>query len=232
MPALASEWLEPKLQWQALFGGSRSDAALALPTLWRGAFESRGLSVAIWTVVFAVLGVVLGFVLHHHLPARSCGNCGATVCRRCATRRKDQVLCVECAGLAQNATTPEFGRLLLFKRRRETRRLQGRIRAGIALVVPGYGALAHDRVVTGWALLAGAALLALLALWGAAPYPYDPRVLPGTARPLAGVALGALVLIHVMSIAVFWSLHTRAQEQEAEREVVPARGATRLKRAA
>jgi tetratricopeptide (TPR) repeat protein len=233
IPALASEWLEPKIQWQALFAGTRSgDAALALPSLWRGAFESRGLSVAIWTVVFALLGVVLGFVLHHHLPARICGNCSATVCRRCATRRKDQVLCVECAGLAQNAATPEFGRLLLFKRRRETRLVQGRIRAAIAVFVPGYGALAFDRVLTGWAIAVGAALTALLGFWGVAPYPYDPRVLPGTARPLAGIAFGALVLCYAASIAVFWSLHVRAREQEAERESVPARGATRLKRAA
>jgi tetratricopeptide (TPR) repeat protein len=231
--ALAAEWLEPNVQWQALFGGAPSeDSVPALPPLWRGGFEARGVGVAIWAVLFAVLGTALGLVLHHHLPARTCGNCGSTVCRRCATRRKDQVLCDECAGLVANAATPEFGRLLLFKRRRETLRAQGHARTAIALVVPGYGALAYDHVVTGWVLAGCASLLALLALWGVAPYPYDPRVLPGNARPLAGLAIGGLVLCALLSITVFWTLHARAQEQEAERESAPARGATRLKRAA
>jgi tetratricopeptide (TPR) repeat protein len=232
IPALASEWLEPKVQWQALFAGGSATTALALPPLWRNGIESRGLPIAIWAGVFAALGIALGLLLHHHLPARSCGNCGSTVCRRCATRRKDQILCVECASLAQNATTPEFGRLLLFKRRRETRRRQSHIRTAIAALIPGYGALAFDRVVTGWLIAAFAVLATLLGVWGAAPYPYDPRVLPGNVRPLAGVAFAALGLCYVVSLFVFWSLHTRAQEQEAERESVPARGATRLKRAA
>jgi hypothetical protein len=51
-----------------------------------------------------------------------------------------------------DATTPEFGRLLLFKRRRETRRRQGHVRTAIAVVLPGYGVMAFDRLMLGWLL--------------------------------------------------------------------------------
>src|SRR5439155_25188285 len=117
-----------------------------------------------------------GFVLHHHLPARACGNCAAVVCRRCATRRRDQALCHPCAALVTTATTPEFGRLLLLKRRREIRRRQGRARTALAILVPGYGAFAFDRMLVAWAFFVGVVLTMLTGPWAAEPFPYVPRM--------------------------------------------------------
>ncbi len=232
-PALAEEWLEPSVQWPALFAPATAAAVVpSPPPAWRPWVESRGLPVALWALAFAALGLGLGFMLHHHLPARTCGNCSATVCRRCATRRRDQVLCVECAGLVANASTPEFGRLLLFKRRRETRKRRGQIRLAISTLVPGYGALAFDRVVLGWTLTTAAVLFAFLALGGLTPFPYDPRVQTGAGPAGATAALVGLVVAHAISILVAVNGQARERESDAGVESTSARPAARLKRAA
>src|SRR4029077_15738040 len=101
-------------------------------------------------------------------------------------RRRDQVLCEDCAGLLSTATTPEFGRLLLFKRRRETRRRQGHVRTAIAVVLPGYGVMAFDKLMLGWTLTLATALSARVLLARDAPFPYDPRTGANGPRPLAG----------------------------------------------
>jgi hypothetical protein len=206
--------------------------APVVPPAWQPWFESRGTPVAVWTLLFAVLGLALGLVLHHHLPARICGNCAATVCRRCATRRRDQVLCEECAGLVATATTPEFGRLLLFKRRRETRRRQGHVRTAIAIVVPGYGVISFDRFVLGWALAFGSAIGALVLLAGHAPFPYDPRVIANGPRPLAGIAIALFAATYFVSLFSYLSLHGHAREEDAGIDTSSGRGRERLKRAA
>ncbi|MGH7727160.1 MAG: tetratricopeptide repeat protein [Candidatus Eiseniibacteriota bacterium] len=231
--ALAEEWLEPPGQWQALFAAAPlSSGRGAAPPLWRPWFESRGVPVAVWAGLFTVLGLAIGFMLHHQLPARVCGNCGAAVCRRCATRRRDQVLCVECATLVANATTPEFGRLLLFKRRRETRRAQGRIRSLIAAVVPGYGAVAYEKVLTGWILGVFASLCLLLLVAGSAPFPYDPRLPLGSPRPLGGFALFGFLVVYAISVLHYLSVHGRANEEEAGLEATGTRKGPRLQQAA
>ena len=230
-PALAEEWLEPSVQWPAVFeGGTRAGAAP--PPAWRPWFESRGMPVAVWTLLFAALGLVLGLLLHHQLPARICGNCAATVCRRCATRRRDQVLCVECSELLAHATTPEFGRLLLFKRRRETKKRQGMIRLAIAAIVPGYGAVAFERVVLGWTLATAATLCAVLLLGDTSPFPYDPRVLAEAPRPWTGAALAGLVAVYVVSFLGTLSWQGKASESEAGLETSSGKPVARLKRAA
>jgi hypothetical protein len=165
-------------------------------------------------------------VLHHHLPARICGNCSATVCRRCATRRRDQVLCEDCAGLVATATTPEFGRLLLFKRRRETRRRQGHVRTAIAVVVPGYGVMAFDRLMLGWTLAFATALSALVLLAGHAPFRYDPRFRVDGPRRVAGIAIGRC------SASDYLSLHGQAREEDAAIDTSSGRTRERVKRAA
>jgi tetratricopeptide (TPR) repeat protein len=232
-PALAEEWIEPRTQWQALFDGTDHAADHAVvPPAWQPWFESRGTPVAIWALIFVALGLALGLVLHHHLPARVCGNCASTVCRRCATRRKDQVLCEECASLLTTATTPEFGRLLLFKRRRETRRRQGHIRTAIAVLVPGYGVMAFDRLLLGWFLAVSAVASALVLLAGHAPFPYDPRVIANGPHPLAGIAVVAFALTYCLSLLAYLSLHGHAREEDAGIDTSSGRARERLKRAA
>ena len=231
LPALAEEWLEPSVQWAPVFDTETSLAG-GPPPAWRPWFESRGLPVAVWTLIFTALGLGLGFLLHHHLPARICGNCGATVCRRCATRRRDQVLCVECSSLVATATTPEFGRLLLFKRRRETRKRQGMVRLALAALLPGYGAIAFERVVLGWTLALFAALCAILAFGATTPFPYDPRVLADAPRPWAGVAMMGLAAVYFISLFGTLAWQGRASESEVELETTSGRPVARLKRAA
>jgi len=232
-PALAEEWIEPSIQWQALFGasGSRGGSAI-VPPGWQPWFESRGTPVAVWTLLFAALGLALGLVLHHQLPARVCGNCAATVCRRCATRRRDQVLCEECAALLTTATTPEFGRLLLFKRRREARRRHGQVRTAIALLIPGYGVLAFDRLLLGWFLAGSAGLCALLLVVGHAPFPYDPRIFTGAPRPFAGIAVIGFALTYILSLFAYLSQQGRVNEEDAGVDTSSGRAHERLKRAA
>ncbi len=232
-PALAEEWIEPRTQWQAVFGANTNHGGAAVvPPAWQPWFESRGMPVAVWTLLFVALGIALGLVLHHYLPARICGNCAATVCRRCATRRRDQVLCEDCAVLVTTATTPEFGRLLLFKRRRETRRRQGQVRTAIAILVPGYGVLAFDRLWFGWILSGVTALTALLLLSGHAPFPYDPRVYAGGPRPLAGIALAGFAVTYFVSLFAYLSLHGHAREEDASVDTSSGKARERLKRAA
>ncbi|MEO6463379.1 MAG: tetratricopeptide repeat protein [Candidatus Eisenbacteria bacterium] len=230
-PALAEEWLEPAVQWPAVFDSAPAVAS-GPPPAWRPWFESRGLPVAVWTLIFTALGLGLGFVLHHHLPARTCGNCAATVCRRCATRRRDQVLCVECSGLVLTATTPEFGRLLLFKRRRETRKRQGMFRLGLAALVPGYGAVAFERVFLGWTLAIVAALCGILVFGETSPFPYDPRVLAGDSRPWAGIALCGLGAVYLVSLLGTLSWQGKASENDVGLETSSGKPVARLKRAA
>lgn len=233
VPALAEEWIEPATQWQAMLDApGKPGAAPVVPPAWQPWFESRGTPVAIWTLLFAVLGLALGFVLHHHLPARICGNCSSTVCRRCATRRRDQVLCEDCAGLLSTATTPEFGRLLLFKRRRETRRRQGHVRTAIAIVIPGYGVMAFDRLMLGWTLTLATALSALVLFAGHAPFPYDPRIIANGPRPLAGFAVVLLAATYCMSLFSYLSLHGQAREEDAAIDTSSGRTRERVKRAA
>jgi tetratricopeptide (TPR) repeat protein len=232
-PALAEEWLDASVQWPALFAASAAnEGAVMPPPAWRPFFESRGLPVAVWTLLLVAVGLGAGMFLHHHLPARTCGNCAATVCRRCATRRRDQVLCVECSALVAGATTPEFGRLLLFKRRRETRKRQGWVRLALAAVVPGYGPIAFDRVVLGWTLATCAVLFAMLAFGPGTPFPHDPRVLAGSSRPWSGLALVALAL--TWSVSMFGTLawQGRARESDAGLETSSGKSIPRLKRAA
>ena len=232
-PALAEEWLDASVQWPALFAAPAAEANTILPPpAWRPFFESRGLPVAIWTLVLAALGIGAGLFLHHHLPARTCGNCAATVCRRCATRRRDQVLCVDCAVLVAGATTPEFGRLLLFKRRRETKKRQGWLRLAVAAVAPGYGAIAFDRVVLGWTLATCAVLSAMLAFGSGTPFPYDPRVLADAPRPWSGVALAALAVTYFVSLLGTLAWQGRASESDAGLETSSGKPIARLKRAA
>jgi len=233
MPALAEEWIEPSTQWQAMFDApGKPGAAPIVPPAWQPWFESRGTPVAVWTLFFAVLGLALGLVLHHHLPARICGNCASTVCRRCATRRRDQVLCEECAGLLSTATTPEFGRLLLFKRRRETRRRQGHVRTAIAVVLPGYGVMAFDRLMLGWLLALATATSVLLLFAGHPPFPYDPRVIANGPHPLSGFAMAVFAAAYFVSLLSYLSLHGHQREEDATIDTSSGRARERLKRAA
>ena len=232
-PALAEEWIEPSIQWQAMFEAAETHGhGAVVPPVWQPWFEGRGTPVAVWALLFAVLGLALGLVLHHQLPARVCGNCASTVCRRCATRRRDQVLCEECAALLTTATTPEFGRLLLFKRRREARRRLGQVRTVIAFLIPGYGVLAFERLLLGWFLAGSAALCALLLLTGHAPFPYDPRVFTGAPHPFAGIAVVGFALTYLLSLLVYLSLQGHAHEADAALDTSSGRAHERLKRAA
>lgn len=231
-PALAEEWLEPNVQWPAVFAADAGDGAGAVPPGWRGWFESRGMPVAIWTLVFAAAGLGLGALLRHHLPARICGNCGATVCRRCATRRRDSVLCVECATVVATASTPEFGRLLLFKRRRETRRRQGWARLATSIVVPGFGPIAFDHVFVGWTVALLAAASGLLAFGGTAPFPYDPRVVADAPRPGMMLALSGFVVVYFAGLFATLSWQARAREDEIVLESTSGKTVARVKRAA
>ena len=142
------------------------------------------------------------------------------------------MLCAVCSAIVADASTPEFGRLLLFKRRRETRRRQGWFRLGIAAVVPGYGAIAFDRVLMGWMLAVGATLAGLLAFGGSAPFPYDPRVVVDAPRPGVMLAVSAFAFVYFISLFTTLSWQGRAREDEIVLQSSSGKSVARIKRAA
>ena len=112
------------------------------------------------------------------------------------------------------------------------RRRQGWIRLAIAAVVPGYGAIAFDRVLTGWALVAGATLAGLLAVGGSAPFPYDPRVMVDAPRPAVMLAVTTFACVYFISLFSTLSWQGRAREDEIVLESSSGKSIGRVKRAA
>ena len=106
------------------------------------------------------------------------------------------------------------------------------MRTAIAVLLPGYGVIAFDRLLFGWALIAASGLCALLLLAGSAPFPYDPRVFAAAPRPFAGLAVVGFALAYLVSLLTYLSLHAHAREEDAGVDTSSGRSRERLKRAA
>jgi tetratricopeptide (TPR) repeat protein len=224
-------WLGPQSFWDALVRQPRPDGPPPIPPGWSAWLELRGGPVVWLAVVLAALGAALGLLMRARLPVRQCSNCDAALCRRCAARRRDQVFCSACSAALHEASTPEFGRLLLARRRRQRLRRRSRWSLGLAVVLPGFGPLLTDRLLTAWLLLvlAVAGLLGALGVGG--PFPYDSRIGPLAAPPPHAGALVLLGAVYCCSLLLYLALRGRAGLHEVHAD--PARKpASRLARAA
>ena len=213
---LADQWVAPPLCWHALSNMPLEPVSgSSLPPGWRASAECSGWGFSIFALLAAVLSVMLGLWLQQTLPLRACSNCGRTVCRRCAERRRELALCPTCAGIESRAESPEFARVLLLQHRRKGLRLGGAVRMVLGTLVPGYGLLAHRRVLMPALLLSGAAALIATETGAMAPFSAEPRLLmSGDSLPLS-VTISLWTLIYLVSIAGFLASERREREQAA-----------------
>jgi len=148
-------------------------------------------------------------IWHRRMPVRSCSNCGAPVCRRCAHRQREVALCRTCAKLAARVEADEFGRVLLFQQKRKVERLRGVAGTVLATLVPGLGLIGSRRIFYAICLLMIASVLATIALMVRAPFPLGEDVLD--LQSGKGLAIAWLVL-YLLSIVGFLG---RKSEPEA-----------------
>ncbi len=225
---LADQWIAPRSFWAALpLRPGLAARPGALPPLWRGCVECTSLGFGLAAVLLTVLGLFLGGRMNRALPLRPCSNCGAVICRRCARRRRETALCPACAAAEARADAPDFARVLLHKRRRETRAGQRYLQTALALLLPGYGLLAYRRAGAALLLLCAAAALAVVTWGEAAPFWYESRpALTAHAFPVAVLA-GAWLGLCALSFLGYLAQRARAAAEE-EAAAAPVRGRIRL----
>jgi tetratricopeptide (TPR) repeat protein len=225
---LVDQWIAPRSFWTAL-SGVRGDAAgrAALPPAWRSTIEASGWGFSTAAFLLALLGLAVGTRTQRAVPLRTCSNCGAIICRRCACRRRETAVCPACAAVEARAETPDFGRVLLLQHRSQVRRSRRRLRTALAILIPGYGLLSFRRVVPAVLLLAVSAALVAVAAGCGAPYSYETRLaVPAQGAPFA-VQAGAWVAIYAISILAYLGSLGRADAAEAA-QAAPVRSRIRL----
>ncbi len=212
---LIDQWLEPKVFWNTIRTAAiPTDMAGDVPVGLRRHAEAMGWPFGALAIIVCVIGIACGTWQHRRLHLRLCSNCDATVCRRCAVRRREHALCPACAAAEAQGETPEFSRVLLLRRRQERSRRLRFVHTALAATLPGYGLLAHRRAFTPVFLLAATWLLARAWSGTAAPYALDPRLtLPGQEVPAVALVSGA-ALVYAISLLGYF----RLAEQERARE--------------
>ncbi len=213
---LIDQWLEPKIFWDALRTAPLPrEAAGSLPLALRSKLETSGWIFSVVALLVAALGIGFGLVQHRRLHLRVCSNCGDTVCRRCAQRRRENALCPGCAAAEAQGETPEFARVLLQRRRQQKLKQQGLVNTAFASLIPGYGLLAHRRVFTPIVLLAATWLLARGWAGAAVPFALEPRLtLPGQEIPVIVIVCG-LAFVYGVSLLGYFGLAERERSREA-----------------
>ena len=225
---LADQWIAPRSFWTAL-STERVEAAGrgAPPPAWRSTIEASGWGFSAAALLLALFALAAGARAQRAVPLRTCNNCGAVICRRCACRRRERALCPTCAGVEARAETPDFGRVLLLQHRGTVRRSRRQLRTALALLIPGYGLLAFRRVVPAILLLTASAVLVTTAAGFGAPYSYETRLaVPVQEVPFA-LQVGTWVVIYLISILGYLGNVIRADAAEAA-QAAPVRSRIRL----
>lgn len=221
---MADQWIAPATFWTTVLKPSGDPwSEVALPPAWNGRVETSGPWFTALALILAIGCGLLGVHWQRTMPLRSCRNCGRVVCRRCSQRRRELALCPSCATQEAMAESPEFARVLLARLR--GRRLRGHhiLRNSLAMLVPGYGLLAYQRVFRATVLLASAAMLAGPSLGMSAPFSYHswPGLEVGSASQAA--AITSWVLIYLSSLFGYAGQVTREAQQTAALEPVRSR---------
>jgi hypothetical protein len=218
MLPLVDVWPAPATFWAALSHASAPRGPQPLPLLLRGRIEAAGLPFSIAALAFMVAGWMGGRWQHRRLPLRVCSNCGIVVCRRCARRRREAALCPECDRVSGGAETQEFSRVLLLQHRARRRDTERYVLTGLAALIPGFGLLAHHRVVGPVAMLSTTWLLARIAFRSVLPFAVTPRLtIPGSEMPHVFVLL-ALAAVYAWSLAAYALVMTVERQREAQLE--------------
>jgi len=218
---LVDAWPAPATFWAGLAGAR--GRAHPLPLLLRDRIEASGFGFAFGALVLAAAGFAAGRWRHRRLPLRHCTNCGLVVCRRCARRRREAALCEPCDRIGAGAETQEFSRVLLLQhraRRRDGERVLG---TSLAAVVPGFGLLAHRRVVGPVVLLSLTWLLGRLALGVPMPFAVAARFAPpGSGLPPL-VLWAAILLVYAGSLGGYLLVTALERQRQAQLDAAASR---------
>jgi tetratricopeptide (TPR) repeat protein len=216
MLPLMDAWPSPETFWGGLRSAAAPRGAQPLPLMLRGHVEAAGLPFSFAAILALALGTAIGRWQHRRLPLRACSNCGVIVCRRCAKRRREAAQCAECDRISAGAETPEFSRLLLLQhraRRHDSARIG---RTALAALVPGYGLLAHHRVLGPTLLIACAWLLGRLTFGFEPPFSMTPRLSqPGGEVPAVLLMVGLLV-VYSFSLVGYFVVVSRERARDAQ----------------
>lgn len=213
---LVDEWLAPAVFWKALAEAPLpKDLGGSLPVSLRTHREVSGWGFSVAALALAAIGLAYGLRQQRTLPLRACGNCGATVCRRCAERRREHALCPACVGIEAQAETSDFSRLMLSRYRLARARRLHLFRIGLTTLVPGYGLLAHRRVFTPVALLATTYLLVRAWLDLPLPFAIEPRLAISAQEFPPIVLVGVFALVLAVSILGYMNLAARERARDA-----------------
>ncbi len=225
---LVDQWIAPRSFWAVLSGqrGVASGRGVP-PPAWRSSIEASGWGVSAAALLLALLALAAGGRAQRAVPLRTCNNCGAVICRRCACRRRETALCPACAAVEARAETPDFGRVLLVQHRVQVRRSRRLLRTALAMLIPGYGLLSFRRVMPAVLLLAASAALVAIAAGFGAPFSYETGLaVPVQEIPFA-VQVGAWLAIYAISILGYFGNVIRADAVEAA-QAAPVRSRIRL----
>ena len=213
---LVDQWMTPAVFWKALADARMpKDLGGSLPLSLRRHIEASGWGFSAAALALALLGLVLGVRQHGDVPLRACSNCGTTVCRRCAERRREHALCPECVRVEAQGETGEFSRVMLSRYRMSRQRRLHLVRIGLATLVPGYGLLAHRHVFTAIGLLSTTWLLARSWFGTPPPFAIEPRLALAAPEVPPVVALAVFALVLAISILGYMNLAERERAREA-----------------
>ena len=214
---LVDQWLSPRIFWRVLFETPVTAISPELPPGWRDLVEMSGWRFTGVALGLTLLGLLLGLWWHRKMPVRTCSNCAAPVCRRCAHRQRELALCRTCAGLAARAQTPEFGRVLLLQQKRRVERLGAILSTTLAALIPGLGLVASRRMFYAIGLLMIAALLTTTSLMVRPPFPLGQELFDSQSAGISAVT--AWLLLYALSIGGYLG-----RKPEAEVSAKPGKG--------
>jgi tetratricopeptide (TPR) repeat protein len=220
---LIDEWLGPRTFWEALITqpvGSASSGVL--PPGWRTRLECRGWAFTAAAVALAVAAALAGWLLNRGMPLRSCSNCGAVLCRRCAQRRRENALCAACAAVDARAESADFSGVILADRRRSITQRRGMMRSAVAALIPGYGLLAMGRIFPALGLLVASAALLAPELGLGAPFSFEPRLNLASHDLPVGILVACWISVYALSLLGYFS--SLARLRAATEPPAPARG--------
>ena len=215
---LIDRWPSPSRSWHALVTTPVDAWHPVLPLAVRGRFEARGWPFSLAVLIVMLVGLAVGRWQHRRLPLRTCSNCHVTMCRRCARRRHDQVLCRTCDRIARGAESVEFAHRLLQRHHFARRDRLRRARTALAALIPGMGLIAHARVFGPTLMLALTWLFGRLLLAPLAPYSLTPRLdLPGDTLP-PWFLMSGIALVYLWSLLAYVVVTSRERAREARLE--------------
>ena len=214
---LVDQWLSPVTFWAAVTAGRVEDLGKnGLPPGWRSRLETSGWQFSVIALIVALAAALLGAAQHGRAPLRTCNNCDAVICRRCAQRRRETALCAACAAVESRAESPDFARVLLSQHRRGVVRGRELLRTAFATWIPGFGLLAMGRMLRPVFLLILTAALVGPWIGLEAPFSYEPRLNVATREMPVAVLVTLWILIYASSLLGYFSMVGHQRRREAD----------------